>query len=194
VDHDLELLERFKDGDGTAFDELLIKYQRPVLNLIIRFMGSTEQAEDLAQEVFLRVFRAAVRFEARAKFFTYLYRITLNLCLKEREKAAKQKTESLDDGDERNSRREIADPRGSVEDTYASMELSQMVQEAVKSLPDEQRSVVILARYHDMSYEEIAETLDISVPAVKSRLHRAKLALKDRLAPCLMSRAVQKRK
>jgi len=195
VDQDLELLERFKDGDSTAFDELLVKYQRPVLNLIVRFMGSPEHAEDLAQEVFLRVYKAAGRFEARAKFFTYLYRIALNLCLKEREKLARQKTESLDaDTEERGPRREIMDPRGSTEDVYTRMELSRAVQEAVKALPDEQRGVVILSRYHDLSYEEIAETLEISVPAVKSRLHRAKLALKELLAPSLQTRAVQKRR
>lgn len=196
MDEDLALLERFRGGDTAAFDELLLKYQKPVLNLIARFMGSTEQAEDLAQEVFLRVYRAAGRFEARARFFTYLYRITLNLCLKEREKTARRKAESLDaepPGGEF-PRRDLPDPQGSVEDAFARMELAQAVQQAVKALPDEQRSVVILNKYHNLSYEEIAEIMEISLPAVKSRLHRAKLTLKDLLMPYMQSRVIQKRK
>lgn len=184
MDDDLVLVERFKDGDVVAFEELVKKYQRSVLNLVYRFTGETNRAEDLAQEVFMRVYRALGGFEAKAKFFTYLYKITLNLCLKEREREQRKRTYSLDEksNDDEGRVREVCDPGGSAEDQVARHDTARIVREAVQSLPEEQRTAVILHRFHGLSYEELAEVLEISLPAVKSRLHRAKLALRERLA------------
>lgn len=183
MDEDLVLVERFKRGDNSAFEALVKKYQRSVLNLVYRFTGETNRAEDLTQEVFVRLYRALGGFEAKARFFTYLYRVTLNLCLKERERDHRRRTYSLDDrGLEDDARpREVEDPLGSAEDEVERRDTARIVREAIMSLPDEQRTAVILHRYHGLSYEELAETLEISLAAVKSRLHRAKLALKDRL-------------
>lgn len=183
MDEDLALVERFKQGDQAAFEQIVAKYQRSVLNLVYRFTGETNRAEDLAQEVFMRVYRALGGFEAKAKFFTYLYKITLNLCLKEREREQRKRTYSLDDkgNDDENRAREIVDPLGSAEEEVERRDTARIVREAVQSLPDEQRTAVILHRFQGLSYEELAEVLDISLPAVKSRLHRAKLALRDRL-------------
>jgi len=183
VDEDLALVERFKGGDQAAFEQLVLKYQRNVLNLVYRFTGDATRAEDLAQEVFVRLYRALGGFEAKAKFFTYLYKVTLNLCLKEREREKRKRTYSLDErnGEDDTRVREIEDPLGSAEDEVQRRDTARIVREAIGSLPDDQRTAVILHRYHGLSYEELAETLEISLPAVKSRLHRAKLALKERL-------------
>ncbi len=184
MDDDLALVERFKTGDLAAFELLVKKYQRSVLNLVYRFTGDSSRAEDLTQEVFVRVYRALGGFEAKARFFTYLYKITLNLCLKEREREQRRRTYSLDDrqGDEDARPREIQDPSGSAEDQVARQDTARIVREAVMSLPEEQRTAVILHRFHGLTYEELAEVLDITLPAVKSRLHRAKLALRERLS------------
>lgn len=183
VDEDLVLVERFKDGDMSAFDQLVRKYQKSVLNLVYRFTGDSNRAEDLAQEVFVRIFRALGGFEAKAKFFTYLYKVTLNLCLKEREREQRRRTYSLDENvhEDESRTREIEDPLGSAEAEVERRDTARIVREAVMSLPEEQRTAVILHRYQGLSYEEMAEVLEISLPAVKSRLHRAKLSLRDRL-------------
>jgi len=183
LDEDLALVERFKAGDHSAFERLVEKYQKNVLNLVYRFTGDGTRAEDLAQEVFVRIFRALGGFEAKAKFFTYLYKVTLNLCLKERERQKRKRTYSLEErlGEDDNRTREVEDPRGSAEDEVERRDTARIVREAIVSLPDDQRTAVILHRYNGLSYEELSEVLNISLPAVKSRLHRAKLALKERL-------------
>jgi len=120
MDEDLVLIERFKAGDPTAFDELMQRHYRAVLNLVFRFTGASGQsAEDLAQDVFLRIYRALPRFEARARFFTYLYKVTMNLCFKERARWARlrSRTVSLDgawDDSEGPRVRTIPDPSGSA--------------------------------------------------------------------------------
>lgn len=185
---DVLWMQQVKAGNTEAFSNIIRKYQKTVLNLTYRFTGDPVEAEDLAQEVFLRVYRAAARFEARAKFFTYLYQITLNLCRNERAKVRHKRNTSLDaplkEG-EADSVRQVEDPSGSVEDLLTRQELGDVVREAVLSLPEEQRTAVMMQRFQNLSYEEIADILKLSVPAVKSRLHRAKLALKEKLAPYL---------
>ena len=189
-DEDLHLMARVKAGDDEAFNEIMRRHEKTVVNLIYRFTGSRAAAEDLAQEVFLRIYRASGRFEARAKFFTYLYKVTLNLCRNARAKASRRKTTSLDQprkgrNDSEMPGLELEDPKGSAEERVARLELSEVVRNAVDQLPEEQRVVVVLQRFEHRSYEEIAEILDLSVPAVKSRLHRAKLNLKKYLGPYL---------
>ncbi|MCE7872272.1 sigma-70 family RNA polymerase sigma factor [bacterium CPR1] len=185
---DVLWMQQVKAGNAEAFSNIIRKYQKTVLNLTYRFTGDPVEAEDLAQEVFLRVYRAADRFEARAKFFTYVYQVTLNLCRNERAKVRHKRNTSLDapmkEG-EPDSLRQIQDPSGSAEELLTRQELGDVVREAVLSLPEEQREAVMMQRFQDLSYEEIAEILKLSVPAVKSRLHRAKLALKEKLSPYL---------
>lgn len=189
-DIDLQLMARVKAGDDEAFNELMLRHEKTVVNLVYRFTGNREIAGDLAQEVFLRIYRASGRFEAKAKFFTYLYKVTLNLCRNYRAKAQRRQTTSLNaprTGFENDDliTRDIEDPIGSAEEQVSRMELSEMVREAVESLPEQQREAVVLQRFKGLAYEEIAEALNLSVPAVKSRIHRAKLNLKDKLTPYL---------
>ena len=189
-DVDLQLMMRVKAGDDEAFNTLMRRHEKAVVNLVYRFTSNREIAGDLAQEVFLRIYRAAGRFEARAKFFTYLYKVTLNLCRNHRVKAQRRQTTSLDasrrgqNGDDMPAL-ELVDPVGSAEEQVSRLELSAIVQEAVRSLPEQQREAVILQRFQGLGYDEIAEALNLSVPAIKSRLHRAKLNLKERLTPYL---------
>ncbi len=184
MEEDLVLLDRFKRGDQGAFDTLMRKYQGTVHNLIFRFTGNQALVDDLAQEVFLRVYRSVDRFEGTSKFFTWLYRITLNVCLKERDRGKRHKVVSLDaprDEAEEKPARELPDPHGSAEDAFSQREMARVIKDAIMSLPEEQRVAVILNKYENLAYEEIAQVLHLSLPAVKSRLHRAKLALQERL-------------
>lgn len=189
-DIDLQLMARVKAGDDEAFNQLMLRHEKTVVNLVYRFTGNREIAGDLAQEVFLRIYRASGRFEAKAKFFTYLYKVTLNLCRNYRAKAKRRQTTSLNapragnDGDTLPTR-DIEDPIGSAEEQVSRLELSKMVREAVDSLPEQQREAVVLQRFQGLAYEEIADALNLSVPAVKSRIHRAKLNLKEKLTPYL---------
>lgn len=180
LDPDLECIERIKQGDSGAFNIIMERHYKSVLNIVYRFYGcSREEAEDIAQEVFIRIYRGIRGFEGRSRFFTWLYKVTMNLCFKKRAVkrrdiplSVEEMAESVDAG---------ARQDNSVEKHLERQELSRMVKEAVMALPEEQRAVVILHRYHDMSYEDIAGTLGISLAAVKSRLHRARLTLKESL-------------
>ena len=186
-DVDLQLMMRVKAGDDEAFNQLMKRHEKTVVNLVYRFTANKEITHDLAQEVFMRLYRASPRFEPRAKFFTFLYRITLNLCRNYRAKAKRRQTLSLDDaGDgQTGATRDIEDPAGSAEDAISRQELSVVVREAVEALPEQQREAVILQRFQGLAYEEIAEALNLSIPAVKSRIHRAKLNLQEKLTPYL---------
>jgi len=187
AEEDIRLMLLVKQGDSDAFNELVRKYQRTVVNLAYRFTGDADAAQDLAQEVFLRVYQAAGRFEAKAKFFTYLYTITINLCRNARDKLQRRKTYSLSSNpfEEDGPAREVPDPAGSASDQLDRKELSEVVQKAIMSLPEEQRELVLLQRYQGLGYEEIAELTGQSVAAIKSKLHRAKLGLKKKLEPFL---------
>ena len=190
-DVDLQLMARVKAGDDEAFNFLMQRNEKTVINLVYRFTGNREIASDLAQDVFLRIYRAAGRFEPRAKFFTFLYRVTLNVCRNYAAKTKRRQTTSLNsarkgqDGSEL-PERELEDPLGSAEEQVSRLELSAVVRKAVESLPEQQREAVVLQRFQGLSYEEISEILNLSVSAVKSRIHRAKLNLKEILTPYLV--------
>lgn len=183
-DVDLQLMMRVKAGQDEAFNTLMQRQEKTVMNLVYRFTGNREVAPDLAQEVFLRIYRASGRFEPRAKFFTFLYRVTLNVCRNHRSKASRRQSTSLDERQDEYGH-DLVDPIGSAEEQVSRLELSDMVREAVESLPEQQREAVFMQRFEGLAYEEIAEALNLSIPAVKSRIHRAKLNLQERLKPYL---------
>jgi RNA polymerase sigma-70 factor, ECF subfamily len=183
VDDDLSLLEKFRKGEKDAFNDLIQKYYRKVLNLVYRFYGcERHEAEDITQEVFLRTYRSLERFEGRSSFFTYIFKITMNLCLKKR-KSKWRETPTEMEGALEHEPPAFQAKQESVEQHFEDTERQALVRNVVQSLPEEQRVVVILNRFNDMAYEEIADTLNITLAAVKSRLHRAKLTLKERLEP-----------
>jgi len=175
-DPDIELMLRFQAGDDGAFEQLVLKHQKGVLNVVYRYLGDRSGAEDAAQEVFIKVYRARRSYQPQAKFSTWLYRITVNHCLNEirSRRSAPAGPAPIEEM--------IEEPVG--HDPGAGLnaaDLRRAVKEAIDSLPDNQRVAVLLARFEELSYEEIAEAMQVSLEAVKSLLFRAKENLKARL-------------
>lgn len=175
-DGDVELMLRLQGGDEAAFEDLVRRHQRNVLNLVYRYLGNAGDAEDVAQEVFFKVYRARHQYEPKAKFSTWLYRVTVNHCLNEiRSRKSQPASSELSDDLLKDSG--VINPDANLD----REDLQHAVKAAVDALPEHQRMAVILARYEELSYEEIAETMGISLEAVKSVLHRAKETLKEKL-------------
>ena len=169
-------------GDEHAFELLVKRHQSRMLNLIHRFIGNRPQARDLAQEVFIRVWRAAPRYKPQAKFTTWIYRLAANLCLNELRSSGRRKllfSESpADAGQTPNEERNFSP---SAEDILLAEERSRQISHALQSLPENQRMALILKRYDNLSYLEIAKIMECSVSAVESLLVRAKRNLQEKL-------------
>ena len=179
----------FQAGKTEAFAELVSRNESKIYSLIYRLVTDHAQAEDLTQEVFLRVFRTAARYQPMAKFSTWAYRIAANVALnairarKKRRFASLQLTES-DDGS--TWHREVPDPHGTPPPArLAGEELHAKLSEAIAALPENQRIAITLNKFEHMSYQEIADVLDCSTMAVKSLLARARCNLRDALAKYL---------
>jgi len=179
-----DLMARIAEGDEESFEILVNRHQTSVLNLIYRFVGNRAQAQDLAQEVFLRVWQAAGSYEPKARFTTWIYRVTANLCLNELKSARRKKWFSFLRFHEHNEtpmEETISDDAPSAEDLLLEKERSRQISDALQSLPANQRMAMVLKRYDDLSYEEIARILGCSVSAVESLLVRAKRTLQEKL-------------
>ena len=188
-DPDVRLMLQVRDGSAAAFEELVLRYQNRLLTVLEHLINNREQAEDLAQEVFLRVFRARKRYEPAAKFSTWLFTIANNVASNARRSRA--------------HRREVGVPEGNGQDTSPlsldqlakaasgfmptrmldKAEQSEMVRQAVAALSDRQRMALLLSKFEGMSYQDIAETMGLSVQAIKSLLSRARVNLKEILTP-----------
>ncbi len=191
VDPDASLMLRVKRGDRQAFEELVNKYKQPVINVIYRTLGDATEAEDLAQNVFVQVYKSADRYRVSARFTTWLFTIARNLCLNEIRRRSRHPAESLDaphpDHDDQ-PRHQLADPKSfSPPDALLHGELEQKIQQALSDLPDSQRVAILLCRQGELSYEEIAKVLGCSVSATKSLIHRGRETLKQKLKPYLRS-------
>jgi RNA polymerase sigma-70 factor (ECF subfamily) len=178
-----DLMARIAKGDEDAFEILVNHHQIFVLNLIYRFIGDRTQAKDLAQEVFLRVWQTAGSYEPKAKFTTWIYRVTANLCLNELKSARRRKWLPFHRSDKNvNSVEEtFSDGSPTAEDVVLAKERSSQITDALQSLPENQRLALILKRYDEFSYQEIAQILGCSVSAVESLLVRAKRTLQEKL-------------
>ena len=176
---------KIAEGDEDAFEILVDRHQASVLNLIYRFIGDRTQAKDLAQEVFIRVWQAAKTYRPEAKFTTWLYRITANLCFNELKSSRRRKWFSFHRSDEEGEytlEETLADRAPSAEDLLLEKERSRQISDALQSLPDNQRMALVLKRYDDLSYAEIAQIIGCSVSAVESLLVRAKKTLQEKLS------------
>jgi len=181
-EEDLVLMAKIANGDERAFEQLVAKHQQAVIGTIGKMTNQSPETEDIAQQVFLRLWKAASRYKPKAKFTTYLFTITRNLVFNDTRKKTRRRELSIDT-DEQNWHDSIADPSSSSrpDQSLAEDELRLQVDQAVADLPETQRLAVILRRYEQMSYDEIAEVLDTSVSAVKSQLFRARKSLRDSL-------------
>jgi RNA polymerase sigma-70 factor (ECF subfamily) len=176
------LIARCKDGDINAFDELVRCFQKRVYNFAYGIAGNYDDANDVAQEAFVRVFNSIGTFRGDANFTTWIYRIVTNVYLDERKKAKSHRHVSLDeyiDLDENSVSRQIEDESPLPDEVAENKERNQIVRTAINSLPDYQRIIMTLYHLHDRSYEEIAEILHLPIGTVKSRLNRARQALKE---------------
>jgi RNA polymerase sigma-70 factor, ECF subfamily len=188
-DPDASLMLRVKRGDISAFAELVDKYKQPVMNLIGRMLKDANEAEDLAQNVFLQVYKSAHRYQVAAKFSTWLYTIARNLCLNEIRRRSRHPADSLDathKEHENQPLRQFKDEKTfSPPDALLHGELEHKIAEALAELPENQRTAILLCRGDELSYEEIAEVLGCSLSATKSLIHRGRETLKQKLKPYL---------
>lgn len=177
---DTQLMLRVKDGDEDAFREIVLLYRESILNLCYRYVGNKDDAEEVAQDVFIRLYRAASTYEPKAKLSTYLYRIAVNLSLNRIRDRKWKRWVSWETQHNETEGLGMADIPGPHE-LLERKEKQQTIQSAIDTLPANQRTAVILKRYKGFSYEEIAEVMECTVSAVEARLHRAKQNLKKRL-------------
>ena len=178
-----DLMARIAKGEDEAFEILVNRHQTPVLNLIYRFLGDRTQAKDLAQEVFLRVWQAAKTYEPKAKFTTWIYQIATNLCFNELKSSRRRRWYPFhrsDEGNENAVEDTYSDGLPTAEDLLLAKERGRQISDALQSLPDNQRMALVLKRYDDLSYEEIARIMGCSVSAVESLLVRGKRNLQEK--------------
>jgi RNA polymerase sigma-70 factor (ECF subfamily) len=183
LDFDAELMLRVKDGDGASFGVLLEKHRSSVVHFLYRMVQNSAVAEELAQEVFLRVYRSRATYEPTAKFTTWLFRIATHLALNAlRDNKNERLQDRLDDDSSELPARQVTDGRPSVEQSLVYRAKLAEVRSAIAALPDKQRAAVLMHKYEEMEYSQIAKVLNCSESAVKSLLFRAYEALRARLA------------
>jgi RNA polymerase sigma-70 factor (ECF subfamily) len=191
LDPDAELMLKVQKGNRLAFEELVIKYQKSVINTIFRSINDPAEAEDLAQNVFVQVWKVRRRYKPTAKFTTWLFTIVRNMCLNEVRRRARHPADSMD--------KPVADATEGIEmhwqfadrgvkspsEEALRAELHRRVEFALRRLPEQQRTAMMLVRHHNMPYEDIAKVLRCSLAATKSIIHRARQTLRDQIKPYL---------
>jgi RNA polymerase sigma-70 factor (ECF subfamily) len=179
---DEELVARSNGGDPDSFDELIRRWERPIYALAYRQIGREEDARDVCQETFLRAYRALKGFRGQAKFSSWLYRITINLCRdwmrRERRNPVMPAAEDIDMMDLAAAR----EPFEPIEDRIARHDLSRAVERAMASLPEEQRAAIVLKEYHGLTFQEIADLVGCPLSTVKTRLYQGLTVLRRELA------------
>ena len=177
-DPDNHLIQRTREGDRSAFNQLVLKYRGRVMGVAARMLGDRVEAEDLAQEVFVKAYHGIKRFQGAALFSTWLYRITANSCLNQRRRrrAEYQAARDTDPAD-----LILPDHSSNPHSLLEEKEIKMLIEKAVQALPQEQRIVLILRDIEGLTYEAIAEALALELGTVRSRLHRARMALQEKL-------------
>jgi RNA polymerase sigma-70 factor (ECF subfamily) len=195
---DVQLMLDVKAGDDSSFELLLRKYRTPLVNFLYRMVRNSATAEDLAQEVFLRVYRARKDYAPSAKFTTWMFRIATNLALNARRDGRYQQLEvSIDQPAETQEGAqtafEVPDRQPGIEHELMARDRAALIRRAVESLPEKQRAAVLLHKYQEMDYDEIARILQCSESALKSLLFRAYETLRIELAPLVETRRAHSR-
>jgi RNA polymerase sigma-70 factor, ECF subfamily len=182
---DAEMMLRVKAGDDSAFDYLVQKYRRPIISFMYRMAHNSAAAEDLAQEVFLRVYRSRASYQPSAKFSTWLYRIATNLGVNHARDTRHERPENitnLDEADEETGQTpDLADKAPTIEEEIVRRERLTAIRQKVEALPDRQKMAVLMHKYQQMDYKQIAEVLKLSESATKSLLFRAYETLRTQL-------------
>jgi RNA polymerase sigma-70 factor (ECF subfamily) len=188
---DYALIRAFQNGEKAAFDTLVLRYQDRVFNLCIRFLGDYHEAEDTAQDVFVKVYNSLKKFRFESSFFTWLYRIAVNSCknrvnsLEFRFRKSNTRTDISDDALKGFERENMADPPSNPASELQNKEMMKILQKAINSLPSDQKAVVILRDIQGMSYEEITDITGFKLGTIKSRLSRARNSLREKLGDIL---------
>ena len=184
---DIELVKRVQQGDKTAFDVLVLKYQQKVVNLISRYVSDQSECYDVAQDTFIKAYRALGNFRGDSQFYTWLYRIAANTAknhLASRSRKSPNYSVDVDDAEHfigENGLKEITNP----ENMLLTAEIKQTVFAAIEKLPDDLKSAITLREIEGLSYEDIADVMDCPIGTVRSRIFRARDAIDKELRPLL---------
>ncbi len=184
---DLALIRRVQQGDRSSFDLLVIKYQHKIIKLIMRYVRDPSEALDVAQEAFLKAYRAAPSFRGDSAFYTWLYRIAINtaknhlVALSRRPSHFDLDTQDPEQAESLSELRELDTPEGLAQ----SDEIKDAINRAIRALPEELRTAILLREIEGMSYEEIAQTMECPVGTVRSRIFRAREAIDREIAPLI---------
>ncbi len=187
-DTDKELVKRVQKGDQVAFDMLFARYQVKILNLISRYVPDSEEVQDVAQEAFIKAYRALPRFRGDSAFYTWLYRIAINTA-KNHLVARSRRPPSMDVDIQDADYRDDADMLRDTEDPESALsrdQLQETIHKALADLPDDLRSALTLREFDGLSYEQIAQVLDCPVGTVRSRIFRAREFVDERMQPMLL--------
>jgi RNA polymerase sigma-70 factor (ECF subfamily) len=182
-DPDTALMVAFQQGEEAAFEQILDKYHKAIVNFIYKIVNNRAEAEELAQDVFLRIYRARHSYEPRARFSAWLYRIATNVGLKA---AGRNRRSPFGFGPNKITRKEdvrVREP--DAEQKLVESEMGKVIRQIIRGLPKNEKIAIILRRYEGLSYKEIADVMNCTEPAVKTYIHRGKLRLRDRIRPYL---------
>jgi RNA polymerase sigma-70 factor, ECF subfamily len=183
IDH--ELMVKIGNGDHAAFRSLVERHQNSLVGTVTKMLGNDSDSEDIAQQVFIRVWKHAKRYKPDNKFTTYLYTIARNLVYNESRRRSRKRTTSSDQLSDDHHLQFPDDANREPDNNLLEAELQNAIDAAIQKLPENQRMAVVLRRYENVPYEEIAVILDTSVPSVKSLLFRARTTLREHLAKYL---------
>ncbi len=182
-EENVRLMLRVKEGDVRAFERLVELHQNVMIGTAARMLGNVDDAHDIAQQVFIRVWKSAPRYEPSAKFTTWLFTIMRNLVFNETRRRSRRKEVSMETENDDDAPKQFADQTAPGADHLTQQdELEKALDKAISALPEKQRLAVVLRRHEDLPYEQICEILKMSLPAVKSLLFRARAELRKHLA------------
>jgi len=179
---DEELVARSIGGDAESFNELILRWERPIYALAYRTIGREEDARDVCQETFLRAFRALPGFRGQAKFSSWLYRIALNLCRDWIRRERRAQVVQAPDNVDLVELAAAVEPSESIEELVTRKDLARAVERAMANLPEEQRTAIVLKEYHDLTFQEIADLVGCPLSTVKTRLYQGLTVLRRELA------------
>lgn len=180
-----ELVSLCQQGDVEAFEQLISGYERKVINAAYGMLGNREDAYDIAQEVFIKVFNNIGKFNGQSSFSTWLYKVTSNVCLDELRKRKRRISDAISltpDQDSDFAEVQVADAGAGPQELAERTETQAMVRDAIASLPDDYKAVIVLRELQGLDYQQIAETLSCSLGTVKSRISRARVMLREKLS------------